>query len=125
MEKVIGPKPGLDHLTGLAIVFLEAVSEGLDRVGDRRVISDNQRYFLHRGCGDPRAMTSHIIVTRHDGWAELRIDREDKRNAMNRAARDGLMRAFEQLRGEAKAIVLTGTGGAAQAEGSARFAAGI
>ena len=56
-------------------------------------------------------MTSHIIVTRHDGWAELRIDREDKRNAMNRAARDGLMRAFEQLRAEARAIVLTGTGG--------------
>ena len=56
-------------------------------------------------------MTSHIIIARHDGWAELRIDREEKRNAMNRAARDGLMRAFEQLRGEARAIVLTGTGG--------------
>jgi enoyl-CoA hydratase/carnithine racemase len=56
-------------------------------------------------------MTNPIIVSRHGGWAELRIAREDKRNAMNRACRDGLMRAFEELRGEAKAIVLTGAGG--------------
>ena len=52
-----------------------------------------------------------IIVTRHDGWAELRIDREEKRNAMNRASRNGLLRAFEELRGQARAMVLTGTGG--------------
>ncbi|MBR0641782.1 enoyl-CoA hydratase/isomerase family protein [Plastoroseomonas hellenica] len=55
-------------------------------------------------------MSSPIEITPHDGWAELRIDREDKRNAMNRASRDGLMRAFEDLRGKARAIVLTGTG---------------
>lgn len=55
-------------------------------------------------------MSDPIVITRHEGWAELRIDREDKRNAMNRASRDGLMRAFEALRGEARAIVLTGTG---------------
>jgi crotonobetainyl-CoA:carnitine CoA-transferase CaiB-like acyl-CoA transferase len=53
-------------------------------------------------------MTSPIVVARHDNWAELRIDREDKRNAVNRACRDGLMRAFDGLRGVVKAIVLTG-----------------
>ena len=36
-------------------------------------------------------MTGPIIVTRHDGWAELRIDREAKRNAMDRASRQGLL----------------------------------
>ncbi len=56
-------------------------------------------------------MTDPIVVTRHESWAELRIDREDKRNAVNRACRNGLMRAFDELRGHAKAIVLTGTGG--------------
>ena len=56
-------------------------------------------------------MSGPIVVTRHEGWAELRIDREAKRNSMNRESRQGLLRAFEELRGVAKAIVLTGTGG--------------
>jgi enoyl-CoA hydratase/carnithine racemase len=56
-------------------------------------------------------MSGPIIVTRHEGWAELRIDREDKRNSMNRESRQGLLRAFDELRGVAKAIVITGTGG--------------
>ena len=56
-------------------------------------------------------MSGPIVVTRHEGWAELRIDREAKRNSMNRESRQGLLRAFEELRGLAKAIVLTGTGG--------------
>lgn len=55
-------------------------------------------------------MSDPIAIARHDNWAELRIDREDKRNAVNRECRDGLMRAFDELRGSAKAIVLTGTG---------------
>lgn len=55
-------------------------------------------------------MTGPIAVTEHGDWAEIRIDREGKRNAMNREARSGLMAAFDQLRGRAKAIVLTGTG---------------
>jgi enoyl-CoA hydratase/carnithine racemase len=55
-------------------------------------------------------MNNPIIVTRHDGWAELRIDREAKRNAMNRESRQGLLHAFEDLRAGVKAIVLTGTG---------------
>jgi enoyl-CoA hydratase/carnithine racemase len=55
-------------------------------------------------------MTGPIVVTDNGNWAELRIDREDKRNAVNRECRDGLRRAFDELRGRAKAIILTGTG---------------
>jgi enoyl-CoA hydratase/carnithine racemase len=50
-----------------------------------------------------------IVVTRHDGWAEVRIDREAKRNAMNRAARTGLADAFAALE-DMRAILLTGSG---------------
>ncbi|TCI00403.1 enoyl-CoA hydratase/isomerase family protein [Roseococcus sp. SYP-B2431] len=56
-------------------------------------------------------MSGPIVITSHEGWAELRIDREAKRNSMNRESRQGLLKAFEDLRGVAKAIVLTGTGG--------------
>ncbi|QCI67368.1 enoyl-CoA hydratase/isomerase family protein [Phreatobacter stygius] len=55
-------------------------------------------------------MTGPVAVTRHVGWAELRLDRADKRNAVDRAARRALLQAFDALRGEAKSIVLTGTG---------------
>ncbi|GGG51968.1 crotonase [Caldovatus sediminis] len=55
--------------------------------------------------------TGPLVVTRHDGWAELRMDREARRNAMDRASRRALLDAFAALRGEARAIVLTGTGG--------------
>ena len=55
-------------------------------------------------------MTSGLDITRHDGWAEIRIDREAKRNAMDRATRQAMLAAFEELRPSAKAIVITGTG---------------
>lgn len=55
-------------------------------------------------------MSELIDMTRHDGWAQIRINRESKRNAMNRAARSALLQGLETLRGEARAIVLTGTG---------------
>lgn len=55
-------------------------------------------------------MTEDLIITRHAGWAQIQVNREKQRNAMNRATRQGLLRAFEELRGEAKAIVLTGAG---------------
>ncbi|MGL4286641.1 MAG: enoyl-CoA hydratase/isomerase family protein [Phreatobacter sp.] len=55
-------------------------------------------------------MIGPVVVTRHTGWAELRLDREARRNAVDRASRQALLSAFEALRGEAKAIVLTGTG---------------
>jgi enoyl-CoA hydratase/carnithine racemase len=56
-------------------------------------------------------MSDTVRITAHDGWAELRIDREAQRNAMNRATRDALMQAFASLRDTARAFVLTGTGG--------------
>ncbi len=56
-------------------------------------------------------MGEPVLVAAHEGWAEIRIDREEKRNAMNRASRQGLLRAVEALSGKAKAIVITGTGG--------------
>ncbi len=55
-------------------------------------------------------MTQDLIITQHDGWAQLQVNREAQRNAMNRATRQGLLNAFESLKGKAKAIVLTGTG---------------
>jgi len=55
--------------------------------------------------------SSPLIITRHDGWAEIQVDREAKRNAMDRASRMALLDAFEALRGRARAIILTGTGG--------------
>jgi enoyl-CoA hydratase/carnithine racemase len=56
-------------------------------------------------------MSELILIDRHDGWAEIRINRADKRNAMNRAARRGLLDAFDALRDEARAIIITGTDG--------------
>lgn len=55
-------------------------------------------------------MSDTVLVTRHEGWAEVRIAREAKRNAVDRAARQALLDAFAALHGDAKAIVLTGTG---------------
>ena len=55
-------------------------------------------------------MNDVIIVTRHPGWAELQINREEKRNAMNRVARRSLLRVFAELRSSVKTIILTGTG---------------
>jgi enoyl-CoA hydratase/carnithine racemase len=56
-------------------------------------------------------MTAPLEIIRHDGWAQIRIDREAQRNAMNRATRRAMLAAFEELRESARAIVLTGTGG--------------
>lgn len=55
-------------------------------------------------------MTAPLEIIRHDGWAQIRIDREAQRNAMNRATRRAMLAAFEDLRQTARAIVLTGTG---------------
>jgi enoyl-CoA hydratase/carnithine racemase len=56
-------------------------------------------------------MSDELIITEGEGWAQIQVNREAQRNAMNRATRQGLLRAFEALRGKAKAIILTGTGG--------------
>jgi enoyl-CoA hydratase/carnithine racemase len=55
-------------------------------------------------------MSETVEITRHDGWAQIRLAREAKRNAVDRATRQGMLDAFASLRGEAKAIIITGTG---------------
>ncbi|CAG9178711.1 enoyl-CoA hydratase/isomerase family protein [Cupriavidus pampae] len=62
-------------------------------------------------------MDETVRVTRHAGWAEIRIDREARRNALDRATRHALATAFAELakphaepHAEIRAIVLTGTG---------------
>lgn len=52
-----------------------------------------------------------LRIEQNPGWALLRIDREAKRNALDRATRDSLLRVLEALRGKVQVIVLTGTGG--------------
>jgi enoyl-CoA hydratase/carnithine racemase len=51
-----------------------------------------------------------VTVRPFDGWTEIRIDREAKRNALDRRTRLLLREALEAARG-ARAVVLTGTGG--------------
>ena len=50
-----------------------------------------------------------VVVEEKEGYAVLRINRPDKRNAMNVAARVAMLEAMEQLKGKVGAIVITGT----------------
>jgi enoyl-CoA hydratase/carnithine racemase len=52
---------------------------------------------------------SHVVVTNHESWAHIRIQRPEKRNALNQAARLDLLAAFKSLEGEARAVVITGS----------------
>lgn len=47
-----------------------------------------------------------------DGVARITFNRAAKRNAMNQAARSGIVEGLDRLRGEAKVIILTGSGSA-------------
>jgi enoyl-CoA hydratase/carnithine racemase len=49
-----------------------------------------------------------VLVEERDAYALIRINRHDKRNAMNEAARKALMEALDQIRGRFKVAVLTG-----------------
>jgi enoyl-CoA hydratase/carnithine racemase len=53
----------------------------------------------------------NVIVEHHEGWAVVRIAREAKRNALDRRTRIAMLRAFDALQGQARCIVLTGSGG--------------
>lgn len=55
-------------------------------------------------------MTSTVKVTAREGWATVRIVREARRNALDRATRQALAEALGSLKGAARAIVVTGTG---------------
>lgn len=58
----------------------------------------------------PRA----VRLERHDGWAEIVLDRPARRNAIDGALADGLAQALAEVRGDPtlRAIVLSGAGGA-------------
>ena len=60
---------------------------------------------------EENALAGTVVVTHHERWAEVRIDREAKRNAVDRATRRGLLDAFAALPDQVCAVVLTGTGG--------------
>jgi enoyl-CoA hydratase/carnithine racemase len=52
---------------------------------------------------------SHIVVTDNKTWAHIRIDRSEKRNALNQSARLDLIDAFKVLSGRVNSVVLTGS----------------
>lgn len=56
------------------------------------------------------AACANVIVERNGDWAVIRIAREAKRNALDRRTRIALLRAFDSLQGQARCIVLTGSG---------------
>lgn len=56
-------------------------------------------------------MSEHnlVVVEEKDGYAVLRINRPEKRNAMNVATRVAMLEAMERLKGRFGVIVVTGT----------------
>jgi enoyl-CoA hydratase/carnithine racemase len=55
-------------------------------------------------------MSSLVTVDQRAGYTVVRLNRPDKKNALNRAARSELFDALTSLRAECRAIVLTGCG---------------
>src|SRR6476646_11540055 len=55
-------------------------------------------------------MTSLVTVEQCQGYAVVGLNRPEKKNALNRAARRDLLDALASLRAECRAIVLTGCG---------------
>src|SRR6478735_2703439 len=55
-------------------------------------------------------MTSLVTVEKRPGYAVVGINRPEKKNALNRAARRELLAVLTFLRSECRAIVLTGYG---------------
>jgi 1,4-dihydroxy-2-naphthoyl-CoA synthase len=55
-------------------------------------------------------MTSLVTVEHRPGYALVGLNRPEKKNALNRAARRELLAALTSLRAECRAIVLTGCG---------------
>lgn len=80
--------------------------ETTDHAGDGGAGSEQARpVAASRGCA------GNVVVERHQDWAIVRIAREAKRNALDRRTRIALLRAFDSLQGQARCIVLTGSGG--------------
>ncbi|WUR84346.1 enoyl-CoA hydratase/isomerase family protein [Streptomyces phaeochromogenes] len=60
------------------------------------------------------ADTDQVVLVEHldNGISRITFNRPHKRNAMNRAARVGIVRALDECRGRSKVIILTGNGSA-------------
>src|ERR1700719_968908 len=56
-------------------------------------------------------MTSLVTVEQRPGYAIVGLNRPEKKNALNRAARRELLAALTSLRTDCRALVLTGCGG--------------
>jgi enoyl-CoA hydratase/carnithine racemase len=54
-------------------------------------------------------MIETLHCEQRDGWAVLRIDRPHRRNALDHATREALLRTLDGLAATCRAIVLTGT----------------
>src|ERR1700752_462661 len=55
-------------------------------------------------------MTSLVTIERHERHAVVRLNRPEKKNAMNRDARRELLAALTSLRDGCRVVVLTGNG---------------
>jgi enoyl-CoA hydratase/carnithine racemase len=55
-------------------------------------------------------MSDTILVEERREFAVIRLNRPDKRNAMDRSSRRTLHEAFDRIRGRLSAVVLTGSG---------------
>jgi enoyl-CoA hydratase/carnithine racemase len=55
-------------------------------------------------------MSDEIRLEEKAGYALLTIDREAKRNAMNRSARNGVLRALDHVRDKFPVLIITGRG---------------
>src|ERR1700756_2444849 len=55
-------------------------------------------------------MSSLVTVEQYQGYGVVRLNRPEKKNALNRAARRDLLAALTSLRAECRAIILTGCG---------------
>ncbi|MEU6200879.1 enoyl-CoA hydratase/isomerase family protein [Streptomyces sp. NPDC047061] len=57
-------------------------------------------------------VTEEVVLVEHraGGISRITFNRPAKRNAMNRAARVGIVRALDECRGRSKVIVMTGNG---------------
>ena len=55
---------------------------------------------------------SAVLLERHEGWAEIVLNRPDRRNAIDGALADGLLEALAAVQADAtlRAVVLRGAG---------------
>lgn len=59
-------------------------------------------------------MPEPVLLERHDGWAELTLNRPERRNAIDGALAHAMLEALEDIRSDRtlRAVVLRGAGGA-------------